>query len=174
MEAFSRYGVARTNMADIAAAAGVGRTALYRAFPDKRAIFRALAQAVQDEALAKAQAALEGRGTFAARLEGALLARDLHLLQIGHSGPHADEIAELYATQAADLAVAANAALVNLLAQAIKAAVAQKAFALKPSVRSAPALALVLRLALEGVKKEVKDVAAFAALARQVIRAILA
>lgn len=55
----------------------------------------------------------------------------------------------------------------------IKAALKTNAFALKPTLQSAGSLARVLRLALEGVKKEVKEEADYTALARQVIRTIL-
>ena len=172
MTAFSQYGYARTKMEDIASASGVARTALYKLFSNKEHIFRALAETVQAGALAKAEQAFQSDKVFPERLEAALLARDTHLLELGHSGPHADEIAELYLSLAGDLAEASNKALVDLLAKETKAAIKQGAFALPPAYRSASDFAYLLRLALEGIKREVKSVDAFRKLARQMIRAM--
>lgn len=173
LSAFSRYGFSRTTMDDIAQESGVARTALYRSFRSKEDIFRALAQQVHAEALALATQALNTNAPFARRLETALIARDVHLLQIGHSGPHAAEIAELYLSLATDLAAQSNAALTQALTKATLAAMKSGDFQLKPSFRSAKDFAHILRLALEGVKKEEKSAEGYEKLARQVIRALL-
>lgn len=172
MQAFSRYGYSRTTMDDIAEASGVPRTALYRNFRSKEHIFRALAEYVHADALMKAVDILNGRAAFEKRLANALIARDTHLLHIGHSGPHADEIAELYLSLAGDLAANFNQKLVDVLAEAIRKAVKAKEYKLPPSYRSAKDFAMLLRLALEGVKKEVKAVDQFEPLARQLIKAM--
>ena len=173
MTAFSRYGFARTKMDDIAQASGVARTALYRTFRDKEDIFRALARAVHARALELAKVELAGSAPFRQRLQDALIARDVHLLEIGHSGPHANEIANLYLSLAADLSAQSNDALVGVLARATQAAIRTGAFELRPAFRSARDFAHILRLALEGVKKEVKSVKDYERLARQLIQAMV-
>ena len=169
MTAFSRYGFSRTKMDDIAKAAGIARTALYRIYRNKEHIFRDLAERVHAGALDAAKAELDGQGPFAQRLADALVARDLHLLMIGHSGPHADEIAELYLSLAGDLAVSYNDALVDILTVAVDDACQAGQFQLPKAFASSQDFAHLLRLALEGVKKEVKSADAFEALARQLI-----
>jgi len=156
-------------MDDIAKASGVARTALYKTYRNKEHIFRALAEQVHSQALLKAESELSGEGLFRQRLANALILRDTHLLKIGHSGPHADEIADLYHTLAGDLAVEFNAKLVDLMVGAINGACASNAFQLPDAYASSNDLAHLLRLALEGVKKEVKSVVEFEQLARQLI-----
>ena len=173
LTAFSRYGFARTKMEDIAAGAGLARTALYKSYRNKEHVFRALAETVHREAYEAAQTAFAADTPFPQRLIDALLARDTHLLRIGHSGPHALEISELYLKLAGDLAERFNAQLVDLIAQEAETAAAAGEFELPPDFHSAQDFALVLRLALEGVKKEVKSVEWFAQLARQLINAML-
>ena len=172
MTAFSRYGYSRTRMDDIAEASGVPRTALYKTYRNKAHIFQDLAELVHSDALQKAKDFLEGKGSFEKRLADALIARDTHLLQIGHSGPHADEIADLYVSLAGDLAADFHRRLVDLLADAIQAEITAGNFTLPAAYRSARDFAHLLRLGLEGVKKEVKNVKEFEKLARQMIRAM--
>ena len=172
MTAFSRYGYERTKMDDIARALGISRPALYKTYRNKEHIFRELAKAVHLEAIDAAQSALKGTNPFCKRLENALIVRDVHLLKIGHSGPHADEIAELYLSLAGDLAEHFNAQFVTLLTQAIEAAEKEESFKRPAAYRSAKDFAHLLRLALEGVKKEIKAVEEYESLARQLIRAM--
>ena len=173
MIAFSRYGYSRTKMDDIAQASGIARTALYKVYRNKEHIFRALAEQVHTEALAAAQAALCGDEDFLVRLPNALIARDTHLLMIGHTGPHADEIAELYLSLAGDLAKRFNSQFVDDMSEAIERARKSNVFELPKIYHSAHDLAHLLRLALEGVKSEVKSVEAFERLARQLIAAMI-
>jgi len=173
MIAFSRYGYSRTKMDDIARASGVARTALYKTYRNKEHIFRALCERVHAEALCKAKTELDQPGPFPQRLERAMLERDKHLLQIGHSGPHADEIADLYFSLAQDLANASNEALTDLITKATKTAVKSGDFTLPPSFKSEQNFAILLRLGLEGVKKEIKTIDEFESLAFQLIRALI-
>lgn len=173
MLAFSRYGFQRTKMDDIAKASGVARTAIYKVYRNKEHIFCALAERVHSDALNAAKAVLSQDGDLKDRLSDALIARDTLLLQIGHSGPHADEIAELYLSLAGELAAAFNAKLVNALTEAIQTACAAESYQLPSAYRSPRDLAHLLRLALEGVKKEVKQANEFERLARQLISAMI-
>jgi AcrR family transcriptional regulator len=172
LTAFGQYGFARTTMEDIALASGVARTAIYKEFRNKEHIFRTLAERVHGEALEAARRAFAGDGVFTDRLEDALIDRDLHLLLVGHSGPHADEIADLYLSLAGDLAGAANRTLVDLVAKETRQAVKAGIFKVPQAYRSERDFAHLLRLGLEGVKKEVKSPGEFKKLARQLIRAM--
>jgi len=169
---FARYGFARTKMDDIAKAAGLARTALYKSYRNKEDIFRALAQSVHVTALDAAKAELARQGPFRQRLEDALIARDIHLLNVGHSGPHAGEIAALYLSLAGDLAVDFNARLEVVLVRATHVAMKNGGFELRPAYRSPKDFVSLLRLALEGIKKEIKATREFDRLARQLIGAM--
>ena len=57
MAAFIRFGYRRAAMADIAAAAGLSRPLLYTVFPNKAAVFRALAETLLADAASAAEAA---------------------------------------------------------------------------------------------------------------------
>jgi len=160
-------------MEDIAKASGVARTALYKTYRNKEHIFRALSEAVHADALEKAKNALGTPAPFRERLMKALIERDTHLLQIGHSGPHADEIADLYLTLAQDLATSSNDALTKLITSATKKAIKDGEFDLPLTFESEDDFAAILRLGLEGVKKEIKSADQFKTLARQLILAIL-
>ena len=64
-DVFTRYGHARTTMADIAAGAGISRAALYLLFPDKDAIFDTVIRQMDEFKLgeiASAIAAIDGLG----------------------------------------------------------------------------------------------------------------
>jgi len=172
LEAFGRYGFARTRMDDIAQTSGIARTALYRIYRNKQDIFRALAEAVHLQALDKTKKMLNGKGSFATRLENALIARDLHLLNIGHTGPHADEIAELYSSLAGDLAAHFNADLADMIAKETRQAVVDKEYTLPDTYQSPDDFAVLLRMALEGIKKEEKNPRRFEPLARQMIQSL--
>jgi len=172
MMAFSRYGYEKTKMEDIARAVGMSRPALYKTYRNKEHIFRELAKAVHLEAIEAARAALKGTKPFRKRLDNALIVRDLHLLEIGHSGPHADEIAELYLSLAGDLATEFNAQFVTLLTRAIETAKREESFERPVAYKSAKDFAHLLRLALEGVKKEIKAADEYESLARQLVKAM--
>ena len=152
---------------------GIARTALYKTFRNKEHIFRALAKAVHGEALEIARGAFASEGNFNECLTEALIGRDTHLLTVGHTGPHANEIAELYLSLASDLADESNAALTDLIAAMTKKAVASGKFDVPHAYRSTKDFARLLRLALEGVKKEVKSPQEFEKLARQIIEAMI-
>jgi len=170
---FGQYGYARTRMEDIAAKSGVPRTALYRLFRSKEHVFLALVETVHTNALQQAKHALQGSEPLAQRLEDALIVRDLQLLQVGHSGPHANEIAEVYSSLAGDIASRFNRLLQRSLVAAIDAEIANTDYRLPATYQSAKQLALILRLALEGIKLEVKQAKRFESLARCTVQNLL-
>jgi len=170
--AFSQYGFKRTSMDDIAEIAQVPRTALYRIFRNKDHIFQVLAERVHTDALNAAALELSSPGSLPTRIEKALIARDRLLLQVGHTGPHADEIAELYESLATEIASNHNKQFVALLEQEVNAAKKRGEFGLPKGYQSVRDFCILLRLSLEGIKREFKAVKDFERLAKQVIRGV--
>jgi AcrR family transcriptional regulator len=92
MQAFVRFGYRRATMADIAAAAGISRPLLYTVFPNKAAVFRALAEMLLADAADSAEAAWPAGAPVAAGLAAAILAKDLAIHRLLAQTPHATEI----------------------------------------------------------------------------------
>jgi TetR/AcrR family transcriptional regulator len=69
---FTRHGVRKTTMDDIAAAAGLSRPAVYQYVRNKDDAFRRVVARIYDAALARARAAALGDGTLTQRLDRAL------------------------------------------------------------------------------------------------------
>ena len=90
-------------MADIAAAAGVSRPLLYTVFPNKAAVFRALAETLMADAIAAAEAAWPTDAPMAEGLAAAILAKDLPIQRLLAATPHASEILTEAETLADDL-----------------------------------------------------------------------
>ena len=89
---FGRYGFRRTSMEDIASEAGLSRTALYLQFRNKEDIFRDLAAGLHEEALSRAEAALDGDQPLAESLRAAVEAKTLRMIEIVHASPHGSEL----------------------------------------------------------------------------------
>ena len=106
--AFLRFGFERTSLADIAAGAGVSRTALYHYFPGKEDVLRAVVEELHATNLQRATAALERGATLEAALAGLLEAKFGRLLASISTSPHAAELVDAThrltgtATRAAD------------------------------------------------------------------------
>ncbi|OYU16371.1 MAG: hypothetical protein CFE37_01455 [Alphaproteobacteria bacterium PA4] len=127
LSAFSRFGYRRAAMADIAAAAGVSRPLLYTVFPNKAAVFRALAEALLADAVAGAEAAWPPGMALAQGLAAAILAKDLPIHQLFAASSHADEILAEAETLAGDLHEAAATRFAALVAARFAAAGDQQA-----------------------------------------------
>lgn len=121
LEAFSRFGYRRAAMADIAAAAGVSRPSLYLVFPNKAAVFRALADALMGDAIAAAEAAWPHGLPLADGLAAAILAKDLPIHRLLGATPHAAEILAEAETLAADLHKASAARFATLVSARLAA-----------------------------------------------------
>jgi AcrR family transcriptional regulator len=106
---FARYGFKRVAMADIAEEAGVSRPALYLAFPNKAAIFEALAHSMAKKVVADAQAAWVGDVTFGEGLAASAIALHLDGWRLIKGSPHGGEL------------VSANSALVGDISATIDA-----------------------------------------------------
>jgi AcrR family transcriptional regulator len=106
--AFLRFGFERSSMADIAAGAGVSRTALYHYFPGKEEVLRAVVDELHANSLADAAQALERSQTLASALTGLLEAKFGRTLAVITESPHGMELLDATnrltgtATRAAD------------------------------------------------------------------------
>ena len=122
ISAFSRHGYRRCAMADIAAAAGMSRPALYLLFPGKEAVFRAVAEALLADAAVAAEQAWPKNAVPAQGLAAAILAKDLPIHRLCHASDHADEILAVAASLTEDLHRASAARFETLLAGRLAAA----------------------------------------------------
>ena len=114
---FGRHGFQRTSMADIAREAGIARATLYLRFPDKRALFDALASSLIDEALTEAEAAWVPDASLSTNLAATLLAKELGFFRIFNTTPHGSELMELDAELTATHVARLDAGFISLLAK---------------------------------------------------------
>jgi AcrR family transcriptional regulator len=122
LTAFSQFGYRRAAMADIAAAAGMSRPALYLVFPNKVAVFRALAEMLLADAMTGAEAVWTEDLPPAEGLAAAILAKDLPIHQLLAATPHAPEILSEAKALADDLHKATAARFAALVTARLAAA----------------------------------------------------
>ncbi len=105
---FLRYGYERVGMADIAAGAGVSRTALYHYFPGKEEVLRAVVDKLHARTAGEAAAVLAASATLRTALAGLLQVKFGLILELAAKGPHGVELLDAShrltgpATRAAD------------------------------------------------------------------------
>ncbi|MGW4247685.1 TetR/AcrR family transcriptional regulator [Nocardia sp. NPDC004722] len=85
---FTRHGLHRTTMEDIARELRRTRPVVYRYVTDKNDAFRKVAGRMLDAAISKAQAAVETEGTVAARVFGVLDIKLGVAVKLHHDSPH--------------------------------------------------------------------------------------
>lgn len=153
LTAFSQFGYRRASMADIAAAAGMSRPALYLVFPNKVGVFRALAEMLLADAMTGAEAAWPDDMAPAEGLAAAILAKDLPIHQLLAATPHATEILGEARTLADDLHKATTARFVALVTARLAAA----------GDADAPATARLIANAADGLKHAGLDQASYVA-----------
>ncbi len=106
--AYLRFGFERASMADIAAGAGVSRTALYHYFPGKEDVLRAVVDELNAKTLSEAAEALDMNQTLEGALKGLLEAKFGRTLAVITESPHGVELVDAThrltgtATRAAD------------------------------------------------------------------------
>lgn len=113
---FSRYGYRRCTMADVAAAAGMSRPALYLLFCGKEKVFRAVAETLLADAATAAEQAWPQGADLPRGLAAAILAKDLPIHRLCYASAHAEEILAVAATLTADLHQESSARFELLLA----------------------------------------------------------
>ncbi len=149
-ECFTRHGVRKTTMDDIARTAGMSRPAVYQYVRNKEDAFRRLAARIFDDALARARGAAVADGTLAQRLDRILAVKLAVTQRLFRDSPHASELMGETARVSADLDRAFMAQMADLLTGTITDAAAQADLALgDENAREIAELALALTRGLE-------------------------
>lgn len=116
---FTRHGVKRTTMDDIARQAGMSRGAVYQYVNNKEDAFRRLAGRLFDAALTQARQDIDAAPDLTSRLTAALTAKLGLALRLWQDSPHAAELIGENARLSFDIEAAYTAAMRGLLADAI-------------------------------------------------------
>ena len=151
--AFAAYGHRRTTMQDIARAAGLSRTALYRHFRSKDDIFRTLTERYFEQALLDMEAALTlpGRSTEDA-LYASFVAKDGAMMDVVLSTPHGAELLDAGFSASPDLVRTAAARSAAVLCRWLEAR------GLPPGLGPAQRLADTIVAALIGLKSSARSI----------------
>jgi AcrR family transcriptional regulator len=145
--AFAQYGYRRTVMEDIAAAAGISRTALYQHWRNKDDLVRAFAQRYFDTAvLDMATALAQPDQSIEQALQAAFTAKDGKFMQAVLSTPHGPELLEAGLAVTADIAAAGEARVVTVLSDWLAA------LPVPPDAGQPPQIATTIMAALKGLK----------------------
>jgi len=116
---FTKHGLRRTTMADIASEAGMSRPAVYQYVANKQEAFQLMADWLLSETLKDFQAALDGEGSPTERLSAALTIKLDLTLRVWRESPHAEELLGSTATLPADLLKKYDEALLDSLTAAV-------------------------------------------------------
>jgi AcrR family transcriptional regulator len=173
---FSRYGYRRTSLEEIAEEAGISRAALYLHFPNKEAIFRALAFDLHLRAQAAAERAAAAPGPLEARLAAVLEARAAHFFDVVHASPHAAELLGESSRQGADVSEAFRRRFLRVLRRPIAEAEARGEIRAAAAGLDAGSLAALLLDAAKGLEKSgagAPSPARYRRRLRQMVRAIV-
>lgn len=92
MAQFARHGFAKTSMSDIAKASGVSRTSLYKTFPAKNDVFRALSGRINEHVYAAVVEAYRRSGPWDERLLGVINARVSWVYELLHASEYGREL----------------------------------------------------------------------------------
>jgi TetR/AcrR family transcriptional regulator len=117
---FSRHGVRRTTMEDIAGEAGLSRPALYQYVTNKQDAFRRLAQRLFAQALTDARTAAATPVPVEQRLYQVLETKLELTLRLFHDSPHAAELLDEGTRLTGDLVAAYTAELVEVVAATLR------------------------------------------------------
>lgn len=120
---FTRHGVRRTTMDDIAREAGMSRAAVYQYVRNKQDVFRRLTKRLLDTALDEATAAVRSGSTPTERVTAALDTKLALVARLWQDSPaHAAELLGESNTVSAQLVEDYDAAMRDLIAEVVAAA----------------------------------------------------
>ena len=119
-EAFLRFGYQKTSLADIAARAGVSRTALYHYFPGKEDVLRAVVDDLHASTLEEASSVLAKAAGLEPTLRGLFSAKLGRLFGPMTDSPHGIELVDATHRLTGPATHAADAAFQALVEQALR------------------------------------------------------
>ena len=170
--AFAGYGYRRVTMEDIAAGAGLSRTALYQHFRNKEDIFRSLSERHFETCLTEMDRALQGTGPAAEVLQAAFAAKDGKFMDVVLGTPHGRELLDAGSALSAEVAGRAEGQMADLLAGWI----GRQGASASESLGDPALLGKTVMAALKGLKSSARTLEDYregqAALARMVARAL--
>lgn len=126
LDMFTRYGVRRTSIEDIAGEAEIAKGSVYLEFRAKDDLFRAACAHLVEDVLAGATAAAARAGSLDDRLTEVLLAKFWRFYDLVHSRPHARELIAAKDAVAADVFRAADDRYADLVTDVLAAAVKRR------------------------------------------------
>lgn len=112
---FARYGFKRASMEDIAGEAGLSRPLLYLCYPNKAAIFQALATAMAERACNYCDAAWPETEAFETGLTKAALALNLDAWRLIRGSPHGAELMADNSVVVGEISLKVDRYFVNLI-----------------------------------------------------------
>ncbi|HUF52754.1 MAG TPA: helix-turn-helix domain-containing protein [Dehalococcoidia bacterium] len=171
---FARYGFKRTTMEDIATESGLSRASLYLQFRNKEDIFRALASDLQEQSLAAAEAALAEEGPLAERLQRAVEAKSLRMMEIAHGSPHGSELMDENHRLCGDVATQAEARFTSMLAGAFAEADGVGEVRLGDACVTATEAAEILLQSVTGLKRPGVELKVFRERLAALVRVLVA
>ncbi|MFC0003895.1 TetR/AcrR family transcriptional regulator [Micromonospora siamensis] len=128
-ECFTRHGIRRTTMDDIAAAAGMSRPAVYQYVRNKDDAYRRLAERLFAASLTQARAAAASDDTVTQRLQAVLGAKLELTLGLHRDSRHAAELLDASGKLTGDLSEAYTRELTEVVASALAEAAGPRAHA---------------------------------------------
>lgn len=155
LRVFSHHGFRQTSMESVAEAVGVTRQALYRHFPNKDALFAAVAEMLHAGAIEQARSAAEqaqvDRLDLAQIVTVALEARFSHLIGRVAQSLHADELLDEHSRHCGAITARHTQRMELILADVIETEIAERRLRLAEGL-SASMLASYLCVATKGLK----------------------
>lgn len=152
-QVFSRYGFKKASMQDIADAAMMSRAALYLHFRSKEDLFRSMMAWHHGVALSAAETAFASDRPFLGRMTAALADFTLVLLGPVRDSTHGPELFDANMTLAGETTTETSRRLREMMEKSVAEAVAAGEISLQATGLSATALADILYVSLEGIKK---------------------
>jgi AcrR family transcriptional regulator len=137
---FSRHGVRKTSMDQIAREAQVAKPTIYVYFKDKDALYAAVCESVGEGIVAQARAAAAVAGSLPARVAAVLAAKFTAVHELIDASPYAHELLNAHNAQAKHSIEAANSAFRVVLSEVIEGAVGQKELDLRGAGLTVPDL----------------------------------
>jgi len=169
-KAFLTYGFRKVTIGDIAEAAGMSRPSVYLAFENKEEIFRGVVELMCQQKLEMLATGLPEKQDLEAKLAFLLQAWVIDSYEAIHASNHGNELIE----STFDCARGVMEAAYNEYEKAIHAVVTPYASELKDKGLTPERFAHLFRLAAQGFKEHVCDIAELRAVVADLVRVSLA